>query len=47
MWVDLYTKALLQSKYFKCYTIIGLIDYVVIDPQVAMAKRGLFNDRND
>jgi hypothetical protein len=45
MWADLYTKALLQPKYFKCYTIIGLIDYV-INPQVAITKEGIFNDRN-
>jgi hypothetical protein len=47
MWADLYTKALLQLKYFKCYTIIGLIDSIVINPQVAIAKGRIFNDRND
>jgi hypothetical protein len=47
MWADLHTKALLQPKYFKCYTIIGLINFVVINPQVAITREGIFNDRND
>lgn len=47
MWADLHTKALLQPKYFKFYIIIGLIDFVVINPQVAITKGGILNDRND
>ncbi len=45
MWVDLLTKALPQPKHVKCCSTLGLIESLVINPQVVVARGGVFNDQ--
>jgi hypothetical protein len=43
MWVNLLIEAFLQPRHMKCCTIIGLTKKIIINPQVVIAKRGIFN----
>lgn len=45
MWVDLLIKALPQPKHVKCCFTLGLIESLVINPQVGVARGGVFNDQ--
>jgi hypothetical protein len=45
MWVDLLIKALPQPKHVKCCSTLGLIESLVINPQVVGAGGRVFNDQ--